>query len=188
MLKFLVLLVLLVSCNDPHVNTFIDEGSKITESMSKAPQQLGRVLLAIHDDDHGKRIKELNKKVDDNSNLIQNQIESLFFMLDVLQSAIDNLEFDQDELQTNFTDLQITVTQLQLNTNIVEVIDPCGDHVGNFDEVILRTSDNNFIAYFEHGSKRFLSILPNGNYQTTDNQACNFSIVNAGTPEAELID
>jgi hypothetical protein len=179
------------SCNDPHVNKFIEDGSEITASFIEAPQKLGRVLLAIDENDHEKQLKKLNKEVNDNTEnieLIENQISSLFYLLDVLDSSIDNLEFDQDELQTNFVDLQIAVTQLQLKSNIVEVIDPCGDNVGHFDEVVLRTSDNNFIAYFFHGNKRFLTILPNGDYQTTDNQACNFSIVNAGTPEAELID
>ncbi len=70
------------------------------------------------------------------------------------------------------------------DSSIVSSIDPCGPHDG-FDEVLLKMNDGRYIAYFEHGSKRrFLTILdPDtqaGNYKTTDNQACTFTITSEG--------
>lgn len=64
---------------------------------------------------------------------------------------------------------------------IVGFIDPCGDHPSHFDEVVLVTADSKLVAYFEQGSKRFLSVLTPGNYITTDNQACHFSVTAEGS-------
>lgn len=64
---------------------------------------------------------------------------------------------------------------------ITEVIDPCGDDPGKFDEVILKLYDNSYVAYFEDGGKRFLSVLEHGkSYQTTDSQNCKFKITVSG--------
>jgi len=60
--------------------------------------------------------------------------------------------------------------------SIVEIIDPCGDGTG-FDEVLLVLSSGEILAYFEQGNNRFLSVIPDGNYQTTDAQRCNFSVL-----------
>lgn len=60
--------------------------------------------------------------------------------------------------------------------SIVEIIDPCGDNPGEFDEVLLRLYDGTLIAYFESGSDRFLSEIDQGNYRTTDEQECRFSV------------
>jgi len=67
---------------------------------------------------------------------------------------------------------------------VAEIIDPCGPHKSGFDEVLLVTSDNKILAYFEHGSKRFLSSLTPGFYQTTDSQGCLFEI----TEQMEVIE
>lgn len=61
--------------------------------------------------------------------------------------------------------------------NIVGVIDPCGDGPG-FDEILLQMQNGQLVAYFETGGNRFLSLLSNGNYRTTDQQSCNFSVLN----------
>lgn len=62
---------------------------------------------------------------------------------------------------------------------IVEVIDPCGNNPNQFDEVILRLHDGSLLAYFEgHGNDRFLSIIGNGSYRTTDAQQCYFTVTN----------
>lgn len=59
---------------------------------------------------------------------------------------------------------------------ITSIIDPCGDMPGQFDEILIRLADNSLIAYFEDGGRRFLSLLPPGNYVTTDRQACRFTV------------
>jgi hypothetical protein len=66
---------------------------------------------------------------------------------------------------------------------VLEIIDPCGNNEGHFDEVILRLSTGDLLAYFESGSKRFLSIIDPGNYRTTDAQRCYFTV----TEDLEVI-
>lgn len=67
--------------------------------------------------------------------------------------------------------------------SIVEVIDPCGDYIHNgnpdsaqsHDEVVLRFADGTILAWFKNVG---FTVLREGvQYQTTDNQKCNFSIV-----------
>jgi hypothetical protein len=60
--------------------------------------------------------------------------------------------------------------------SITASFDPCGDNPGQYDEVLLKTSGGTYIAYFEQGGNRFLSILGPGSYRTTDTQQCYFSI------------
>ena len=59
---------------------------------------------------------------------------------------------------------------------VLEVIDPCGDAPDQYDEVLVQM-DGCIAAYFQDGAEEFLVCLPDGNYQTTDKQACRFSIV-----------
>jgi hypothetical protein len=62
--------------------------------------------------------------------------------------------------------------------SIAELIDPCGDNPGQFDEIILKLSTGELLVYFESGSNRFLSLIDNGSYHTTDSQHCAFSVNN----------
>ena len=60
-----------------------------------------------------------------------------------------------------------------------EVIDPCGDQANTYDEVLLKLSSGQIVAFFEgSNNKRFLTVLVDGQYVTTDNQACRFDVVN----------
>jgi len=62
---------------------------------------------------------------------------------------------------------------------IVEIIDPCGDAPGKYDEVILKLGNGQYLASFSdnaNGNNTRLGILPTGNYVTTDGTGCNFSI------------
>lgn len=60
---------------------------------------------------------------------------------------------------------------------VIEVIDPCGDDPNNEDEVILRLSSGDLLAYFKDGgNKEFLAILEPGDYVTTDKQQCRFRV------------
>lgn len=61
---------------------------------------------------------------------------------------------------------------------VAELIDPCGDNPGHFDEVVLRLGTGELLVYFESGSNRFLSLIGNGSYSTTDSQHCHFSVTN----------
>jgi hypothetical protein len=59
---------------------------------------------------------------------------------------------------------------------VTEIIDPCGDDAGHFDEVILKTSNGTLLAHYVQGNKQFLVILSAGIYETTDWQRCEFEV------------
>ena len=59
--------------------------------------------------------------------------------------------------------------------SVVELINPCGAS-GGFDEILLRTHNNQIIAHFSSGNLQFLTILTPGNWQTTDSQHCSFTV------------
>ena len=63
---------------------------------------------------------------------------------------------------------------------ITSVIDPCGlQHPQGFDEVILKLGNGQYLASFSdnaNGKNTRFGILPNGNYTTTDETGCHFSL------------
>jgi len=62
--------------------------------------------------------------------------------------------------------------------NEVSILNPCGSQ--GQDEVLIKVGSEVF-AYFESGSRRFLSVLqPNRQYRTTDGFRCSFSITSSG--------
>lgn len=65
--------------------------------------------------------------------------------------------------------------------DIVELIDPCGDAPGIYDEVLLQLQSGAIIASFSQNSSGLntrLSVIPNGTYQTTDGSNCIFTVLN----------
>ncbi len=58
---------------------------------------------------------------------------------------------------------------------VLSIVDPCGDGPG-YDEVLLVLADGTILAYFESGDYRHLAVIGQGNYRTTDEQACAFSV------------
>ncbi len=96
-----------------------------------------------------------------------------------LQDQIDDLKQNQDLIETQIAELNAAIMEIRTQNRVVDYIDPCGDNVGQFDEILLVMSDGSIVAYFETGGNRFLSILPeNGRFTTTDSQRCSFSMVN----------
>jgi hypothetical protein len=81
-------------------------------------------------------------------------------------------------LQANANAQQVQLTVIQMGDTIIKMIDPCGTTPGFYNEVLLRTTGGKLVAYFESGSNRYLSILPPGNYATTDGTGCNFTVDN----------
>ena len=63
--------------------------------------------------------------------------------------------------------------------SVVELIDPCGDKPGKFDEVFLRLANGMLVASFsdnQNGLNTRFSVLTPGSYQTTDGTGCFFSV------------
>lgn len=63
---------------------------------------------------------------------------------------------------------------------VVEIIDPCGQqHPNGYDEVILKLGNGKYLASFSdnaNGKNTRLGILSSGNYVTTDDTDCHFTI------------
>lgn len=79
------------------------------------------------------------------------------------------------QLRSGLDDALSDIATLQGYPNIVRIHDPCGPS-GGFDEVVLELADGTYLAYFEQGTRRFLSLLAPGQYRTTDASACAFNI------------
>lgn len=112
---------------------------------------------------------------------INNQINSVTSQLNVLQTnfntQLTNLANQIITLNSQIVDMNGDLVTLEnsLQNSVTEIIDPCGDAPG-FDEVILKTKNGKFLAYFENGSKRFLTKLTNGTFMTTDGSSCTFTV------------
>ncbi len=66
---------------------------------------------------------------------------------------------------------------------VLEVIDPCGDAPGIYDEVILRLANGQLLASFSenaNGKNTRFSILTPGSYVTTDGSNCGFTVTAEG--------
>lgn len=105
------------------------------------------------------------------------ELGALQAQIDALNTQLNGLETQQNLLQAQTDTMQLQITELALAENIDTFLDPCGDEPNEYDEVLLRTTSGKVVAYFEHGSKRFLSILSaNTAYETTDKSKCKFSL------------
>jgi uncharacterized coiled-coil protein SlyX len=117
---------------------------------------------------------ELDQSNAEDGQDIQDLIDATTANYNNLIAIVNSL---QDQVDDNISDL----VALQENNSVVEYLDPCGDKPNAYDEIILKTSQGDFVAYFEQGNKRFLTKLEkNVQYQTTDSQACLFKIDNDG--------
>lgn len=62
--------------------------------------------------------------------------------------------------------------------SVTEVINPCGPQ-SSYDEVLLALGDGSLVALFTaniHGDYSRLSLIPDGDYITTDLSACSFNV------------
>lgn len=117
-------------------------------------------------------------KLENEVDALEKRIDELELSVNNLYLQIDDAESDQDILEQSIALINSNITSLQNNTTVKELIDPCGDNPSKFDEKLLVLSDGTIIAYFEHGNRRGLTDLVDGNYITTDSDRCHFSILN----------
>lgn len=113
--------------------------------------------------------------------VLENNNNTQQMQIDMLQDRLDNLEHTADVQETTMVNLQqdvtnsvIRIAELEGYHNITRIVDPCGAASG-FNEVLLETSQGEVLAYFESGSRRFLTKLLPGNYVTTDGTNCHFT-------------
>ena len=132
------------------------------------------------------RIKVLERRVMETEASIEENIFEMQYFSELLGQMSDaelaqNQEMRDEQIlaQAQIDHLVEQLAVLQGYDSIIATVDPCGDGHG-YDEVLMRTVSGKWIAYFESGSNRFLSVIPEGNYRTTDQQSCNFSIDSQG--------
>lgn len=106
---------------------------------------------------------------------LRKEIEDLKVLLNEYIAQQIAISGQVGSMQTQINNMLVQLAELESQDSIVEYIDPCGDGVG-YDEIILKTSNGNLIAYFESSGNRFLSILIPGNYRTTDQSKCYFTV------------
>lgn len=171
-----------------NLNEVVEENN--LELITALQNQYNELMDAIEEGDEQnsnkikrvlKKVRKLKRKVayiKRNVRSIQRQLSSYRSQLYGLYRYIRSIDRDQDQLEQEIRNLQSKITVLEQSQNLVETIDPCGDHPRHFDEVILRLESGKLIAYFESGGKRFLTELVDGHYRTTDRQRCRFEVRN----------
>lgn len=98
--------------------------------------------------------------------------EALFLLQEDLRAEI---AAGRTDMESQLRAVDIRLAELAERDTIVGFIDPCGDGSG-YDEVILLTSAGDLVAYFETGGSRFLTLLRQGTFVTTDQQRCRFTV------------
>jgi hypothetical protein len=151
---------------DKNAHDLIEDVGKEVEKIGQIPRDLANGLLGT-DADSNEDLADL-----------ENRVDSLYDALNTLSNQVNDNSVDQDNLSNIIASHTAYILKVENNLSVAEVIDPCGDYSNHFDEVLLVMSDGSIVAYFESRGKRFLTILQNGSYRTTDKQSCRFKVVN----------
>ena len=160
------------------LNAQVTQGSQYMTSVNNLILTLGSQITSLT-----ASITQIQVQVQANGQQDAQQQQAI----QVLQTSVNSLTSQVNVLSQGQTQQQIVLNSiiarllsLESHDAVVAFIDPCGDGPG-YDEVLLKTQNGNLVAYFESGSNRFLSIIGPGSYQTTDQQACRFSVSNDGS-------
>lgn len=174
----------------------------ITEGLNKNCgsdiEELCNLTFGMNDEEQDEKIAENTFKNDEQDarlKVLEEQNEHLISSMDSFSEQLEQLQEDDVDnktyLQGLITSLSNTVnanlvtlnnlaSSVNSNGSVTKMIDICGDKAGYFDEIILKTNTGKYIAYFEDGGKRFLTEIKDGNYTSTDKQACQFTISSNG--------
>jgi len=126
-------------------------------------------------------IDEINKRVASLTNSINNNINLIEFLSNQETNDVASILSQISSIQTSVVVQTTTLATLQTNENITAFHDFCGNKPGVYNEVGMITSTGKIVVYFEAGSNRYLSILSDGDYITSDGTACYFSVTEGGT-------
>jgi hypothetical protein len=133
--------------------------------------------LKTRTDSNERAIEELNARIKSISAAIEINIKAIELLSTQGTATLDEIS----TIQTSIIVQTTTLVTLQTNENITAFYDFCGNIPGMYNEVGMITSTGKIVVYFESGSNRYLSILSDGNYMTSDGTACYFSVVDNGT-------
>jgi hypothetical protein len=132
------------------------------------------------------QIKQLQRQLQQQIVLGQEQAELLQEILAADAGTQAQLVYVTQALnvvQGNVNSLLLQVAELQDYSNIVEMIDPCGDNINKIDEVLLALSSGEILASFSdnaNGLNTRFGLLKAGNYVTTDGTNCHFQVLSNG--------
>lgn len=141
-----------------------------------------QALMESNDESLQDEIDALQLQVNNQYNSLTLSMVNLTNQLTSTQSQVNTLQGNINSLSSSYTTLNATVNTLnsQLANAVTMIIDVCGDTPNQFDEVVLKTRNGDYLAYFEQGNKRFLAKLGAGSYVSTDGTNCHFTITNSG--------
>lgn len=120
--------------------------------------------------------KTVNKYFEDPK--VKAEYDKLKDDLNYLSNLVNTQGASITSLETLMRDTQSRLSELELENRVTAMVDPCGDMPNQYDEVLFKMSSGVYVAYFEQGANRSMSVLAeNVHYRTTDAQACSFKIV-----------
>jgi chromosome segregation ATPase len=115
---------------------------------------------------------------------LQTSVNNIYSVNSSQSSSIVALQTSLSSSQTMVNNLSSQIVTLQNNVNISQVIDPCNDAPNKYDEVIFKMSNGTYVASFSDnasGLNTRFSILPVGQFSTTDGTGCVFRVNANGT-------
>lgn len=142
-------------------------------------QTLGQSVSA-----HTTQLQSLQAQLNSGNYVSQSDLQAAISELEGTISQLDGLV---DDLNDEVIAAQADITAIKTGSYVKEVVNLCTNSAGAYKEVLFKTGDNKYIAYFETGTNRFLSVLEEGKqYQTTDGRSCKFYIQNGAVIEGNV--
>ena len=164
-MKFLIIFMIVVSCGKSTSYKFEYNDTSLVDRVEKLElkaELLDDLLIASN---------EHQALIDD----LQVDLFEVNEILTRLRNDITSLKINQTSYILQLQALRIEVnnmnTVLQRTTEVIELCQAGG-------EVLIRTADDRLIAFFETGNKRYLSVLTDGHYMTSDRERCRFTVLN----------
>lgn len=178
-MKSIIILVFIVSC-----------GYAKNKDLKKANHRLDHVELELKNlkqdfsllyDEIKNAAEEKNQltlelaAINSNQELTETELENA---VNQINQTILNLSAETNVIQSSLDTVQLKVTELELQERVVQLVDPCPNPAyTDYAEVFMLTSSGKYVAYFESGATRHLTVLrQNTNYMTTDSRACHFFV------------
>lgn len=188
MKTILISLLLITSCGKFATNKDLDKANDRIEKLDKRLKELENDFTLIHSElevtknnavQTMSEITDLQVVID---SLFNNQAAQSLLISDLQtkQYEIVHLEAMINQLQAQLDTVQLKVTELEMEDNVIEMVDPCPSPLfEGYAEVLMKLSNGVYVAYFENGQKRHLTVLKeNKLYKTTDDRSCKFKIIN----------
>lgn len=99
-------------------------------------------------------------------------------------NEIADLERSIKAVETQLASITARVGAIEGRGHVLELVDPCGDTPGKYDELLIRFSDNTLVSSFSDaasGLNTRLAAIPPGSYLTTDGTSCSFVVGTNGS-------